>query len=111
MTGKGTLTDLERLKAEYAEKFRRAAPKVKRIGKRCFAIHCSTVSPARLKRSGGNLRLAKGTCTRKTCPWEEYRRVLDRTRAWRRDKNRPVMAGIWWDTVERERKKLRRKLK
>jgi len=62
---------LERLKAEYAEKFRAAAPKVKRINEKCFKLLCPTAIARVGLAKGGYLRVSKPTCTRKRCPREK----------------------------------------
>ena len=71
MKGKGSLSKLERLKAEHREKFKAEAPKVKKIDGRCFELRCPTaINPRRLKYRGGSLHLIGANCTRKRCPRE-----------------------------------------
>ena len=71
--GKGTLTELEKLKAKYREKFKAEAPKVKRINQRCFDLLCPTAI-GRVGLDGGRqLRVKRSTCTNKRCPREEAR--------------------------------------
>jgi hypothetical protein len=111
--GKGSLSKLEALKDEYREELKAKAPKVKKIDARCFKLRCKTaVNPARLRHSGGRLRLARGTCTRKTCPremLEEYKRMLNLTRPWRQGEY-PETAKMWWGVIKAQKVKLQRSL-
>jgi hypothetical protein len=69
-SGKGTLAELERLKAEYREKFKAEAPKVRRINRRCLDLLCpQAIGRVGLDR-GGRLRIKRVTCTNKRCPKE-----------------------------------------
>jgi hypothetical protein len=69
--GRGTLIKLEKLKAKYADELRAAAPKVKRINERCFALLCPTAIARVGMARGGYLRVDRPTCTRKRCPREK----------------------------------------
>ena len=70
-SGKGSLTKLEALKAEYGPKFKAEAPKVKRINQKCLDLLCVTaIGRVGLDR-GGRLRIKKATCTNKRCPREK----------------------------------------
>jgi len=69
--GEGSLAELDRLKAEHAEEFRAAAPKVKRINEECFKLLCPTAIARVGLAKGGYLRVSKPTCTRKKCPREK----------------------------------------
>ena len=71
MNGKGSLAELEKLKKEWAPKFRAAAPPRRRITKRCLEARCD-LALSRLKFAAGELRIVKTTCYRKgKCPREK----------------------------------------
>ncbi len=114
MESKGTLTHLEQLKAEYREKFKAEAPKVKQIDLMCFRLRCSTVmNPRNIKFTHRGLRLAKQTCTRKNCPRNrfyaalaKYREMLDRTRPFRQQNDDAHSRAFWWGIVEKWKAKL-----
>jgi len=74
--GKASLAKLERLKAKYADEFRRTAPKVKRINEECFKLLCPTAIARVGLAKGGYLRVSKPTCTRKRCPREKADETL-----------------------------------
>lgn len=68
--GKGTLGDLERLRAKHREKFKAAAPKVRRINQECLNFLCPmAIGRIGLDR-GGQLRIKQTTCTWARCPRE-----------------------------------------
>jgi len=67
-TGKGTLSKLEKLKTEYAEKFKAAAPKYRKINQRCFDLLCPYAIGEIGMDRGGVLRTNAKTCKRKRCP-------------------------------------------
>lgn len=110
---KGSLLRLEELKAEHRERFRAAAPKVKQIDVMCFRLRCPTaLNPNRLKGTWRGLRLAKGTCTRRTCPREVleiYLRVLNDTRTWRQEGD-SFSRRFWRDIALYWQNKLRKLL-
>jgi len=110
--GKGSLTELEQLKKEHGPRFKTEAPKVKRIDLPCFKVRCSTaMNPDRLKFTWRGLRVARGTCTRKTCPLVtlgKYKEMLDRTRAFRRANDDSDSRAFWWGVVADWKRRFRR---
>lgn len=110
--GKGSLAKLAELKEERRETFKAAAPKVKRVDLPCFRVRCRTaLNPDRLNFTWRGLRLARGTCTRKTCPLvtlEKYKEMLERTRAFRQSNDDPDSRAFWWGVVRNWKKRFRR---
>lgn len=70
-SGTGSLSKLEQLKAEYAEKARAEAPKYRPIDQACFDLLCPyAIGEVGMDR-GGVLRTDRKTCKRKRCPKEK----------------------------------------
>lgn len=110
--GKGTLTDLERLKIEHRKAFKATAPRVKQIDLPCYEVRCSTaLNPDRLKFSWRGLRVKKTTCTRKTCPLatlETYLEVLEHTRPFRQRNDDTDSRAFWWGVVANWKRRFQR---
>jgi len=108
--GKGTLTELEKLKAEHGPKFKAEAQKRRKTGPLCLHFRCKS---AKLVESSAGLRLRVTWCKRKRCPrkrLEEYLWLLEKTRHWRHQQDGSVSA-FWRDTVEGRRRKLKATLR